>query len=167
MSEEIWRDISWDYVAGLFDGEGNVNLAFGWRQGMNGKHAWPIAKWTISNSNETLIKAVYLFLRENGFERVRFYSHAEKNKRTMHMVRISKWEELEKISKTLVNLTIVKKPALEVMIQICETVLKLRLTMSNDHLVAHLDEKRLLLHSFATKGRDLTPLSTILSNEEE
>lgn len=135
--------MNWDYIVGLFDGEGSLSL-------MYNPNLKPQIR--ISSSSKTHRKAIQEFLQKEGIVSCNFASEVKMG--TSGGITVLRWEDCEKFLSHIIDKVVEKKEKALVFKDILTLHRSLR--ERNERLVDHLaefDALRRRLHETSKKGR--------------
>lgn len=125
MNKEV-IDISWEYLAGLFDGEGNICIQNNPKSSSRGISIMVFSQ-SEGNNADILANSVINFLKSEGITRPHYYIYNREDKRgykrqPCHMVLIqNKWDAkifLERVK----NLCIIKKEQIDNALEFIKTL---------------------------------------------
>lgn len=107
--------MDWSYVAGFFDGEGNIWLA----PNGYGKRTRPLLSITFYNNNLPALKAIQDFI---GAGNLYLHQYAKKpNWNDSYHLKINSHKDALKVARSMLPYTIVKKDKLTQLIQFIES----------------------------------------------
>jgi hypothetical protein len=106
--------MNWDYLAGLFDGEGCVTLIW--------NHGSMFLSWRISSSDIPFLQEIKTFLENQGFhpyiggsDKMYHATNTDKWFKVAHYVLLTNWKECEAIADILLPLVFEKKEQLSLL----------------------------------------------------
>jgi hypothetical protein len=99
--------MTWEYVAGFFDGEGCVSYGNTTARGKSYRYVSLI--FTQSEPQEEVIYEIKAFLEGEGFHPTSYIRHREGNRRSAHILRLNRQDEVGRFADILEPLVVVKK----------------------------------------------------------
>jgi hypothetical protein len=135
--------MDWSYVAGLFDGEGNVGIQYSW------SHIEPYIGFTASES--VILTELGGFLEKQG---IGFSKTCNRNPLGRSKgLRMQSWESCEKITNNLLPFVVGKKKHLEIFSDVINLYKHIKANGDNDRThLREFDMMRRRLHALAKKG---------------
>lgn len=101
------REVNWSYLAGFFDGEGNVYLRISKRRYKDHYNPFAHPRITFSNTNTNGMQKIREYLKGQGIT-TSWYSQKKVKGKPLHHLIICAWDSLENFVLNLIPLSILK-----------------------------------------------------------